>query len=208
MIPRGLYPIVDTAVLAERDPVEAARAALAGGAVMLQYRDKSADGERRLREARGLVALAADFDVPVLINDDPDLATASGAAGVHVGADDAAPGAARSKLGPDARIGVSCYDDLARAHSAAVAGADYIAFGRMFLSATKPGGPRPPLSLLGQARTETGLAVCAIGGITVANAPQVIAAGADLIAVIGDLWDAADITERAAAYTRLFPKDR
>lgn len=207
MIRPGLYAIVDTAALAGRDPVAAAAAAVAGGAVMLQYRDKGDDHLRRLREATALVAVGQAHGVPVLVNDAVDLALASGAAGVHVGGDDTPAREARRRLGPDALIGVSCYDDLERARTAAADGADYVAFGRVFPSATKPSGPRPDLAVLTRARAATGLAVCAIGGITVDNAARAIAAGADLVAVIGDLWQADDITARARAYARLFDGD-
>lgn len=201
---RGLYAIADTATLGGREPGRVMAAAMAGGARLVQYRDKSADDARRHREASALVSLGRAHGVPVLINDDLALALAVGADGVHLGADDADPAMARESLGADTIIGVSCYDELARARAAAHAGADYLAFGRMFASTTKPGGPRPAPGVLHSARRETGLAICAIGGITTANAPMAIAAGADLVAVIGDLLLAADVRARAAAFAELF----
>lgn len=201
---RGLYAIADTATLAGDDPVAAVEAAIDGGAVLVQYRDKGRGRRRRLAEAAALVQLGRRRGVPVLINDDVALAADCGADGVHLGADDDDIPGARHRLGSRAIIGASCYDDIERARQAAAAGADYLAFGRMFPSATKPGGPRPLPGLLGAARAQTGLPICAIGGITTANAAGVIAAGADLLAVIGDLFGASDIHARAAEYARLF----
>lgn len=206
-LPRpGLYAIADTATLAAsgRDLTTIMDAAMAGGARLVQYRDKTTEHARRKREAAELVRLGRAHGVPVLINDDLALALAVAADGVHLGADDPDPAGARAQLGGDAIIGVSCYDQLARARAAAAAGADYIAFGRMFPSTTKPGGPQPQPGLLQTARRETGLAICGIGGITTANAAAVVAAGADYIAVIGDLLLAADVYRQAATFTALF----
>jgi thiamine-phosphate pyrophosphorylase len=110
--------------------------------------------------------------------------------------------AARAVLGKRL-LGVSCYDRFELAQRAAAAGADYVAFGAVFASSTKPAAVRAPLSLFREAR-ELGVPLAAIGGITLENAPQAIAAGADLLAVISDLFDAPDITARARAYQRLF----
>jgi thiamine-phosphate pyrophosphorylase len=203
-IPRGLYAIADRETIGPARFGPAIDAALQGGAVMVQYRDKGSDRPRRLREAERLVCACRRFGARSIINDDPALAVEAGADGVHIGADDGDPGAIRQQMGPRAIVGVSCYDRLDLAIKARDAGADYVAFGRMYPSATKPGGPRPGLELLGQARAATGLPVCAIGGITVARAPELIAAGADLLAVIGDLFDRADVAECAAEYAALF----
>ena len=201
---RGLYGIADTATVGTERFEAAVEAALAGGAAALQYRDKTDDRARRARQAEVLVAACRRRGALAIINDDPALAAACGADGVHLGGDDDDPAAARARLGPDAVIGVSCYDRLDRAHAARAAGADYVAFGRVHPSTTKPGGPVAPLELLGRARTETGLAVCAIGGITVERAPALIAAGADLLAVIDDLFGADDTRARAARYADAF----
>jgi thiamine-phosphate pyrophosphorylase len=187
---RGLY-----AITPERVNLDAVRRALDGGIAMLQYRAKPPLPE----EAAHLVALGRQYGVPVIINDDADLARRVGAAGVHLGRGDAAP-PPRQK---DFLVGVSCYDDLAIARGAVAAGADYIAFGSVFASPTKPQAVRSPLSLFAEARA-LGVPLCAIGGITLENAPQLVAAGADLLAVITDLFDAPDITTRARDYARLF----
>jgi thiamine-phosphate pyrophosphorylase len=143
----------------------------------------------------------------LIINDDVWLAVEIGADGAHLSRDDAPGGslaAARDALGPKRILGVSCYNELARGEEAAAAGADYIAFGSMFSSRTKPAAVRAPLELLGEARRRFGLPVAAIGGITLDNAPEVIAAGADMLAVVSDLFDAMDIKARAAAYQQFF----
>ncbi len=201
---RGLYAIADRALLAGDRFDGAVVAALRGGARLIQYRDKSDDSARRQREARHVVGACRRAGALAIINDDVELALAVGAHGVHVGADDRDPATVRARLGDDAILGVSCYDRLERARAARAAGADYVAFGRMYPSATKPGGPRPGLELLGRARRETGLAICAIGGITVDRAPELVAAGADLLAVIGDLFERDDIATRAREYAGAF----
>ncbi|HEY5718860.1 MAG TPA: thiamine phosphate synthase, partial [Gammaproteobacteria bacterium] len=142
---RGLYAITDgrhgDALL---DPVDAV---LRGGAVLVQYRDKSGDRPRRRAEATALLALCRRHRARLLINDDVELAAAVGADGVHLGRDDGSLAAARERLGPGALIGVSCYADPARARDAARAGADYLAFGSVHPSPTKPHAVRAPLEL-------------------------------------------------------------
>ncbi len=140
-----------------------------------------------------------------IVNDSLDLAAAVDADGVHLGRDDADLRRARTAL-PGKVIGISCYDDPARARAAADAGADYVAIGSMFPSSTKPGAVRAPLESLARARTGSGLPVAAIGGITVENAPRVVAAGADMLAVISALFDAADVRAAARAFAGLFDR--
>jgi len=195
---RGLYAIADTGVLAPQAFRPAVAAALAGGARLVQYRDKSADAAHRREQAAAMVALCRAHGAVSIVNDDLALALASGADGVHVGRDDADPVAVRRRLGPERLLGVSCYDDLGRAREAAAMGADYIAFGSVFPSATKPDAVRAPLDLFRQARAELQLPLCAIGGITANNAGEVFAAGADMVAVVRDLFEADDIRARAA----------
>lgn len=201
---RGLYAIADSATIGAPAFAGAVAAALAGGAALVQYRDKGDDGDRRRREAATIVRLCRERGALAIVNDDPGLALAVGAHGLHLGRDDADPAAVRARLGAEAVIGVSCYDDLERARRAAAAGADYVAFGSVYPSPTKPDAVHAPLGLLGAARAELGLPVCAIGGITAERAPELIAAGADLLAVIGDLFAHADITARARCYAGAF----
>lgn len=200
----GLYAITD----GPRDDIVAvARAALEGGAAMLQYRDKTRDAARRLREARALTGLCREFGVPLIVNDDVGLARASGAAGVHLGEDDGGIPGARAALGACAIIGVSCYDSPQRARDAAAAGADYLAFGAFFPSATKPGARRATPGLLCDAR-ELGLPLVAIGGITAENGRPLIEAGADFLAVVSGVFGATDIRAAAHRYAELLTRTR
>ena len=199
---RGLYAITDGASSAQA-LAERVAAWIAGGARVVQYRDKSPDAARRLMEARALRAVCREAGVPLLINDDVALAATVGADGVHLGRDDVDPAQARAQLGAGALIGVSCYADLEQARAAVAHGADYVAFGRFFASATKPDAPPAPLEVLRAARAALPVPIVAIGGITPDNAPVLIAAGADLVAVIGGL-SGADPAARARAYAERF----
>ena len=191
---RGLY-----AITPEGPGLEArVRAALEGGVALLQYRRKEGD----VREARRIAVLAREFDVPLIVNDDVALALELDAAGAHLGREDGDLRAARTRL-RSRILGASCYNEISRARAAAGAGADYIAFGSVFPSPTKPHAVRAPLALFGEARA-LGVPLAAIGGITLENAPALIAAGADLLAVISDLFEAPDIRARARQYGKLF----
>jgi len=196
---RGLYAITpdlaDTALLARK-----VEAALKAGVAMLQYRNKDLAKDRRLLQAKELAALARGYGVPFIVNDDLDIALAVGANGAHLGKDDGELKAARAKLAGRI-LGASCYADIEKARAAVRAGADYVAFGSVYSSSTKPGAVRAPLSLFAH---QLGVPRCAIGGITVDNAPALIAAGADLLAVISDLFHAPDIAGRASQYRSLF----
>lgn len=199
----GLYAI--TPDLADTDDLlYRVRAALAGGARVLQYRNKVAPPELRLTQARALQALCAAHKVPLIINDHLDLALAVGAAGLHLGGEDGDIAAARARLGPDRLLGVSCYDRLELAESALAAGADHVAFGSFFASGVKPDAVRPPLDLIARAKARFKVPVVGIGGITPANAPQLIAAGIDAIAVISALFAAPDIEAAAREFQSLF----
>ncbi len=200
---RGLYAITPDRADGQRLLAEV-EAALQGGCRLLQFRDKTSTMPERVARARALRVLTRQYGARLLINDDLALARLVDADGVHLGKDDGHLVAARAILGPDRLLGASCYADLAAAKAAAAAGADYVAFGALFPSSTKPEAVRAPLSLFAEARKLTSAATCGIGGITLANAPEAIAAGADLLAVITDLFSAPDIAARAAAFQRLF----
>jgi len=172
-------------------------------AACLQYRNKRATAPQRLEQAGALRELCSDAGIPLIINDDAALAAAVGADGVHLGEHDGAVAAARALLGQDAIIGVSCYDDLQRAFDAAAQGADYLAFGAFYPSTTKPLARQAPLDLLQRARV-VGLPQVAIGGLTPENARFVIAAGADMAAVISGVFDAPDPVAAARAYAACF----
>jgi thiamine-phosphate pyrophosphorylase len=199
--PRGLYLVTPDEADSER--LLARVAPVLPFATWLQYRNKAAGPALRARQAAALQALCATAGVPLIVNDDPALAAAVGAAGAHLGEDDGDIAAARALLGADAIIGVSCYDDAGRAHAAAAAGADYLAFGAFFPSPTKPGARHARRGLLRQAAS-LGLPRVAIGGITPDNAPALIAAGADLVAVVSSVFDAPDPIAAARAYRALF----
>jgi len=190
---RGLYAITPE----NGDIAAKVQQALEGGAALLQYRRK-ARGSRD--EARALLALARRHGAAFIVNDDVELALAVDADGAHLGRDDGDLAAARRAL-KGKLLGVSCYNDPAAARDAVGRGADYVAFGSVFSSATKPAAVRAPLSLF---RENPGVPACAIGGITLQNAPSVIAAGAAMVAVISDLFDAPDIRLRASQFKRLF----
>ena len=194
---RGLYAITPERL----DRV--AEAVGSGALCALQYRNKSADAAQQLREARVLAQLCRAHGVPLIVNDDIDLALAVDAAGVHLGRADGDLAAARARL-PGRLLGASCYDRLDLARRAVAAGADYVAFGSVFASPTKPAAVRAPLALFAH---DLGVPKVAIGGITLENAPQVVAAGADCLAVITDLFDAPDVAARARQYAKLFAHD-
>jgi thiamine-phosphate pyrophosphorylase len=180
-------------------------AALAGGARLVQYRNKRADAALRHRQAKALLSLCRRHGVPLIINDHAELALEIGADGLHLGSEDGSIAAARERLGADCIIGASCYNRLHNARKAQQAGANYVAFGSFFSSSVKPGAVHAPLALLGEAKWELRLPVVAIGGIDRANASQLIAAGADCLAVISALFTAPDIRLAAQELSALFP---
>jgi len=195
---RGLYAV--TPGLEDGDLLlHKVALALEGGIALLQYRNKD---RQNLHQARALSALCRRAGVRFIVNDDIELAIACDADGAHIGRDDGDPGVARKKL-RGKLLGVSCYDSLSAARTAVAAGADYVAFGSVFASPTKPAAVRAPLALFGEARS-LGVPLVAIGGITLQNASQLLGAGADSVAVISDLFDAPDISARARAYGILF----
>lgn len=201
--PAGLYAITPD------EPDEArllglAKSALVGGARLLQYRDKTGDAGRRLRLALVLRGLCGQFGAAFIVNDDVQLALRVAADGVHLGGGDGDLAAARAALPAGSLLGASCYADFDRARAAAAAGADYVAFGAVHPSPTKPLAVPAPLSLFSRCRAELGVPCCAIGGIALANAAPIIAAGADMLAVISDLFAAPDVSARAHAYCQLF----
>lgn len=208
MVIAGLYAL--TPELARTDVLVAqVAAAIAGGAAMVQYRNKGGDAALRREQALALRALCATHGVTFIVNDDVALADSIAADGVHLGRDDLEPAAARQRLGAAAIIGASCYDSLASAERAVAAGVDYIAFGSFFASRVKPHAVSAPLHLLGAAKARWNVPVVAIGGITAGNAPALLAAGADALAVISALFDAPDVAAAAralcGAFSRLTP---
>ena len=201
--PGGLYAITPDTTDTERLLTQV-EAALAGGVAAVQYRDKSGDVARRHEQASELVALCRRFNVPLIVNDDLRLADLCDADGVHLGRDDGSLREARIILGRDKFIGASCYQSLELAQAAQAAGADYVAFGSFFPSPTKPAAPRASLDLLHDASPVIQVPLVAIGGITLDNAPPLLDAGADSLAVLSALFDAPDIRTAACALNQLF----
>ncbi len=200
---RGLYAITPEYADGARLLAEL-EAALAGGCRIVQYRDKTSTMTERVMRAHALRDLTRRYGAKLLINDDIALCFLVRADGVHLGKDDGNLMAARAILGSSRILGASCYADFAMAETADAAGVDYVAFGAVYPSPTKPEAALAPKDLFFDAKIRLTAASCAIGGITLDNAPPLIAAGADLLAVITDLFSAPDISARAAAYQRLF----
>jgi thiamine-phosphate pyrophosphorylase len=199
--PRGLYAITPDLIATEA-LLDAVEAVIRGGAVWIQYR--TAAFEDRKRQAQALCQLCHRCRVPLIVNDDPRLAWDIGADGVHLGQDDPHYEEARALLGPQAILGVSCYNSLDRAVSAQRIGANYVAFGRFFPSKTKPEAKQAPLALLHEARRQLSIPIVAIGGITPENGGALIEAGADLLAVIEGVFGQPDLEAAARRYTELF----
>jgi len=199
----GLYAITpdesNTQVLCTK-----VEAALKGGARLLQYRNKTAEGNLRLQQASALLALCRSYNVPLIINNHLDLCAQIDADGLHLGATDCSLAAARRLLGADRIIGASCYNQLDLALKAQAEGASYVAFGACYSTSTKPNAVHAPLSLFAEAKKSIHLPLVAIGGITLENAEAVVHAGADAIAVVRALFDAGDMVETSRQFTNLF----
>ena len=199
----GLYAVTpdepDTRVLVER-----VAAAISGGARIVQYRNKTASAALRLEQAQTLKRACDVHGAALIVNDHAELAAEVDAAGVHIGADDGDAAVARDTVGREKLVGVSCYRRLDLARAAEDAGADYVAFGSFFASTVKPGAVRAPLDLLREARAAVRVPIVAIGGITIDNAPALLDAGADAIAVISALFGADDVSAQARRFTALF----
>ena len=202
---RGLYAITDSELLKGK-LLPYVEAALKGGATLLQYRDKSSDDARRLREAEALRELCNRYGAALIINDDAELAARLGV-GLHLGQGDGSLSVARALLGRKAIIGGTCHAQLELADAAAKEGASYVAFGRFFNSNTKPGAPAATVELLDEARARFAQPIVAIGGVTLDNAPELIAHGASMVAVVHGLFgadSAAEVEHRARAFSALF----
>ena len=200
--PRGLYLITPdesdtTRLLARTAPL------LAAGVAWLQYRNKSAGDALRHEQASALQSLCVSAGMPLIINDDMRLAKSVGAAGVHLGEDDGDIAAARALLGKQAIVGASCYDQLPLAQRAVIAGASYVAFGAFFPTRSKTGTRQASVGMLPDA-AKLGVPRVAIGGITPDNARSLVEAGADLVAVISGVYDAADPVAAVHAYRQCF----
>jgi thiamine-phosphate pyrophosphorylase len=204
---RGLYAVTpdtdDTPAL-----VREVAAAIAGGATLVQYRNKIAARDLRLEQASALKSLCRERGALLIVNDSIDVARAVDADGVHLGRDDGPAAPARAALGLDKIVGISCYRSLETAQAALAAGADYVAFGSFFPSSVKPGAVRAPLELLTQARQTLAAPIVAIGGITAENGGALVRAGADALAVISAVFAMEDVEAAARAFAPLFEAPR
>ncbi|MEO7402665.1 MAG: thiamine phosphate synthase [Burkholderiales bacterium] len=204
---RGLYAVTpdttDTATLLRH-----CSEALGGGARIIQYRNKTAGPDLARMQAQALLTMTRRSSAALIVNDSLALACEIDADGVHLGADDGDLTGARQTLGPDKWLGASCYNRLETAIDAQAAGADYVAFGAVFTSGTKPSAVRASRALFTEARAALRVPICAIGGLSVENSGLVIAAGADMVAVVSALFYAPDIRAAAASFTALFAGTR
>ncbi|UQB42680.1 thiamine phosphate synthase [Thiomicrospira microaerophila] len=200
----GLYAISDPGLSPGLLVIDHVRQALEGGARIIQYRDKTSPFLQQVEIGKQLKKLCDDYQAWLIINDSVELALACEAKGVHLGKQDVSLPQARSALGKHAIIGVSCYNDLARAKQMQDTDANYVAFGRFFPSKTKPHAPQADLNTLKQAKKMLAIPIVAIGGITQANAPSLISAGADSLAVIQGVFAQPDIRQAAHDISRLF----
>lgn len=204
---RGLYAITPDPSPGREALTTRVGAAIAGGARVIQYREKSDDRIRRRREAIALLDICRAAEIPLLINDDVALAADIGAPGVHIGREDRDLAYARHLLGDQAIIGVSCYNDLALARAAQDGGATYAAFGSFFVSPTKPEAVPADLRVLLRAHDELDIPLVAIGGITLENGRALIEAGAHMLAVISAVFGRTDVRAAAHAFSSLFSED-
>ena len=201
---KGLYAITDTANLSSEIMLTKTEEILRAGAKILQYRNKQTDKNTRITEAEQLIELCQQFAVPLIINDDVELAVQVGADGVHLGKNDLSIIDARKRLGNNKMIGCSCYNDLDRASGAVNAGADYIAFGVFFPSPSKPDAVHATPDIIQRAKQQFDVPVVAIGGITPENGQSLIVAGADMLAVISGLYASETPFNTATKYVNLF----
>ena len=199
----GLYAVTpdeaDTEVLLAK-----VEGALKGGASILQYRNKSASFGLQVEQAREILPLCKQYQVPLIINDSVELCLMLGADGVHIGTDDGNIAEVRAQLGADKILGASCYNRFDLALNAQQAGASYVAFGACFASSTKPHAPVATLDLFSQAKAQLSIPAVAIGGISLINASSVINAGADSIAVINAIFSADDVKLSTQQFAQLF----
>jgi thiamine-phosphate pyrophosphorylase len=190
----GLYAI--TPDIADTDLLlKKVEAALQGGINLLQYRNKAANHKLQTQQARAILPLCRQYNVPLIINDSVKICLTLDADGVHLGADDGNLAEVRSRIGKDKFLGASCYNRFELALSAQQQGASYVAFGACFASLTKPNAPVAAIDLFTRAKTELTIPTVAIGGITRQNAPTVLQAGANSIAVIQAIFGAENVQQ-------------
>lgn len=201
-LPRGLYVITDTQLIPQDNFVATVEQAILGGAQVVQYRDKTLPASVRYQQAYQLHELCQRYAIPLIINDDVELARQVGAEGVHLGKND--DWTQVTELKTELGVGVSCYNQVALANYAVTQGANYVAFGSFFASATKPHATAAQLEILQHARQTISCPMVAIGGITPENGRLLVELGADNLAVVSGVFGQADVQAAAARYARLF----
>lgn len=184
---RGIYAITNSANLSDERLLRITESILSAGVKLLQYRNKDTDRKRVVNLGKEIMHLCNRFEVPLFVNDDPELAIEINAAGVHLGKEDADITEAHTSF-PELLIGVSCYNNMERAIIAEEQGADYVAFGSFFRSATKPDAMIADIDILKKTKTKINIPIVAIGGITPENGQNLLAAGADFLAVISGIY--------------------
>ncbi len=197
---KGLYAIADSSVLSDEEFLEKVEIVLKNGAAILQYRDKSGF----FKHAVEIKKLCNQYHIPLIINDNLQLAKKLDADGVHLGKDDGDLKIAHDLLGANKIIGISCYNDLNRAVEMQNMGATYIAFGAFFSSNTKPFAVKADLNLLKEAKKKLSIPIVCIGGITLENADQLISNGADYLAVIQGLFKSTDLANTTQQFSQKF----
>ncbi|MBV1875269.1 MAG: thiamine phosphate synthase [Cycloclasticus sp.] len=200
---KGLYAITpdisDTQLLLDK-----VKKVLVGGVALIQYRDKISNASEKIFRAKAIHRLCLQHSVPLIINDDPELALVCKAEGVHLGQTDGSIQHARALLGDSAIIGITCHHDISLAITAEQQGADYVAFGRFFNSSTKPGAPLATTDTLINAKKKIRIPIVAIGGVTVDNVKPIISAGANFIAVVDGLFSQQNILSMCEGFHNLF----
>ena len=201
---KGIYGITDDALLPESKLDFAVEEAIKSGCRVIQYRSKIKDWKARVRQAESLRLLCEQYQVPLIINDNVELCNEVDADGVHLGKQDSSFEQARIQLSADKIIGITCHDSVVAAVSAEEAGADYVAFGRFFPSETKPNASPAPIELLTEAKKKLSIPIVAIGGINAENGAALIAAGADMLAVINAMFADESVSQRTTELVALF----
>jgi thiamine-phosphate pyrophosphorylase len=202
----GLYSVTDEKLIVPEQFSATIKQILQGGGKIIQYRNKSNNENLRKHQAIELKRLCNQYKALFIINDDVELARQVKADGVHLGQNDSSISQARTALGKQAIIGVSCHNRFDLAQQAQNEGADYVAFGAFFSSTIKPDACTASIELLAQAKQQLSIPVCAIGGINIDNAAQLVTNGADMIAVISGLLTQKDIASSAQKLSALFQK--
>jgi len=197
-----LYVIIDNAAARNRDLADIATQAIHGGADVIQLRDKTASTRQLIEEATRLLQITRAANIPLIINDRVDIAVAAGADGVHVGQDDLPVSAVRKVLSPGRIVGKSTHG-LEQARGADREGADYIAVGPIFPTPTKPDYPSVGLKLISQVKACVNRPIVAIGGIDETTLPDVLAAGAECVAVVRAVCGADDVEQAARTLKQL-----